>query len=218
MFVVESKKKSIESEAYRMLRTNIQYSSFDKQLKIILITSAEAEEGKSTVSGNLALSFSESNKSVILIDCDLRRPSIHKKFKISNVIGLSEVLIGKEKLEDCIKLYNDNLSILPSGTVPPNPTEMLDSNSMSNLLKFLKDKYDLIIIDTAPILAVADAKILSTKADGALIVVRAMKTKVESVIEAKNILNKVGANIIGTVLNGVDNSRRKYSKYYDEGK
>jgi len=218
MFVVESKKKSIESEAYRMLRTNIQYSSFDKQLKIILITSAEAEEGKSTVAGNLALSFSESNKSVILIDCDLRRPSIHKKFKISNVIGLSEVLIGKEKLEDCIKLYNDNLSILPSGTVPPNPTEMLDSNSMSNLLKFLKDKYDLIIIDTAPILAVADAKILSTKADGALIVVRAMKTKVESVIEAKNILNKVGANIIGTVLNGVDNSRRKYSKYYDEGK
>ena len=218
MFVVESKKKSIESEAYRMLRTNIQYSSFDKQLKIILITSAEAEEGKSTVAGNLALSFSESNKSVILIDCDLRRPSIHKKFKISNVIGLSEVLIGKEKLEDCIKLYNDNLSILPSGTVPPNPTEMLDSNSMSNLLKVLKDKYDLIIIDTAPILAVADAKILSTKADGALIVVRAMKTKVESVIEAKNLLNKVGANIIGTVLNGVDNSRRKYSKYYDEGK
>jgi capsular exopolysaccharide synthesis family protein len=218
MLVVESKKKSVDSEAYRILRTNIQYSSVDNPLKIIAITSAEAEEGKSTIAGNIALSFSENNKSVLIIDCDLRKPSIHKKFKISNLNGLSEVLTGKETLEDCIKIYHNNLCILTSGTVPPNPAEMLNSNAATRLLELLKSKYDLIILDTAPILAVADAQIISAKADGTLIVVRAMKTKRESVIEAKNLLNKVGANIIGIILNRVPNSRMKYTKYYEESK
>jgi capsular exopolysaccharide synthesis family protein len=218
MLIVESKKKSIVSEAYRILRTNIQYSSIDKKLKSIVITSAEEEEGKSTVAGNLALSFAESNNSVILIDCDLRKPSIHKKFKLTNMAGLSDVLIGKELLDECIVKYNSKLHILPSGTLPPNPSEMINSNLMNTLLEFLKTRYDLIILDTTPIIAVADAQILSAKADGTIVVVRAMRTKCESIIETKNILNKVGANIIGTILNGVDNSSRKYSKYYEEGK
>lgn len=213
-FVVEQKPKSISAEAYRTLRTNIQYSSFDKPIKTIVITSAEAAEGKSTVSGNLALSFAQNDKKVIIIDCDLRKPSMHKNFKISNLIGLSEVLIGKEELENAIQKRNDNLDILPSGKIPPNPSEMLASSAMNRLIEKLSEKYDIIILDSAPLKAVTDAQILSTKADGTILVVRAQRTNKESVIEAKSLLTKVGANIIGTVLHAVENTKGKYYYYY----
>lgn len=214
MFIVEKKPKSIAAEAYRTLRTNIQYSSFDKEIRTIVITSSEPGEGKSTTAGNLALSFAQADKRTIMIDCDLRKPSLHRKFKISNLIGLSDILIGKEKLEDVVHEYNDHLDILPSGKLPPNPSEMLGSKSMERLIVALKDRYDIIILDTAPLQAVTDAQILSTKADGTMIVIRAESTKKESVLQAKNLLDKVGANIIGTVLNGVENSRKKYYYYY----
>jgi capsular exopolysaccharide synthesis family protein len=213
-FVVEKKPKSIVSEAYRTLRTNIQYSSFDKQIRTIVVTSAEAAEGKSTVSGNLALTFAQNEKKVILIDCDLRKPSVHKNFKISNLIGLSEVLIGKEKLEDVIQKRNQNLDILTSGKIPPNPSEMLSSSAMTKLIEKLKEIYDIIILDSAPLQAVTDAQVLSTKVDGTIIVVRAQRTNREAVIEAKKLLDKVGAHIIGTVLHAVENTRGKYYYYY----
>ncbi|RII35008.1 polysaccharide biosynthesis tyrosine autokinase [Clostridium chromiireducens] len=220
-FVVEKKPKSIVSEAYRTLRTNVQYSSFDKAIKTIVITSAEAAEGKSTVSGNLALSFAQNDKKVIIVDCDLRKPSVHKNFKISNLSGLSEVLIGKENIEDVIQNRNGNLDILTSGKIPPNPSEMLSSVSMTNLIEKLREKYDIVILDSAPLQAVTDAQILSTKADGTILVIRAQRTSRESVIEAKNLLTKVGANILGTVLHAVENTRGKYYYYYgssDESK
>lgn len=214
MFIVEKKPKSIAAEAYRTLRTNIQYSSFDKEIKAIVVTSSEPGEGKSTTAGNLALSFSQGEKSVIIIDCDLRKPSLHRKFKISNMIGLSDVLIGKEKISEAIHEHTDNLHILTSGKLPPNPSEMLGSKAMERLLEVLKTKYDIIILDSAPLQAVTDAQILSTKVDGTVLVVRAEKTKKESVQQAKSLLDKVGANILGTVLNGVENSRKKYYYYY----
>lgn len=214
MFIVEEKPKSIVAEAYRTLRTNIQYSSFDKEMRNIVITSADPSEGKSTVAGNLALSFAQNEKRVILVDCDLRKPSVHKNFKLSNLKGLSEVLIGKEKLDDAIQNYNDKLEILTSGKVPPNPSEMLSSKAMSDLLELLKNRYDIIILDSTPLQAVTDAQILSTKVDGTILVVRAEKTKIDATIEAKNLLDKVGANIIGTVLHAVPNNRSKYYYYY----
>ncbi|NMF04823.1 CpsD/CapB family tyrosine-protein kinase [Clostridium beijerinckii] len=220
-FVVEKKPKSIVSEAYRTLRTNIQYSSFDKTIKTIVITSAEAAEGKSTVSGNLALSFAQNEKKVIIVDCDLRKPSVHKNFKLSNLSGLSEVLIGKEDLDKVIQSRNENLDILTSGKIPPNPSEMLSSTAMTNLIQKLGEKYDIVILDSAPLQAVTDAQILSTKADGTILVVRAQRTSRESVIDAKNLLTKVGANILGTVLHAVENTRGKYYYYYgssEEGK
>ena len=220
-FVVEKKPKSIVSEAYRTLRTNIQYSSFDKTIKTIVVTSAEAAEGKSTVSGNLALSFAQNEKRVIIVDCDLRKPSVHKNFKLSNLSGLSEVLIGKEDLDNVIQNRNENLDILTSGKIPPNPSEMLSSTAMTNLIQKLGEKYDIVILDSAPLQAVTDAQILSTKVDGTILVVRAQRTSRESVIDAKNLLTKVGANILGTVLHAVENTRGKYYYYYgssDESK
>ena len=214
MFIVEKKPNSIAAEAYRTLRTNIQYSSFDKEIKTMVITSSEPGEGKSTTAGNIALSFAQSEKSVILIDCDLRKPSLHRKFKVSNLVGLSDVLIGKEKMNDAVNEYSENLHILTSGKLPPNPSEMLGSKAMGRLLEELKSKYDIIILDSAPLQAVTDAQILSTKVDGTILVVRAEKTKKESVKNAVDLLKNVNANIIGMVLNGIDVSRRNKHYYH----
>jgi len=213
-FVVEDKPKSIAAEAYRTLRTNIQYSSFDKEIRTIVVTSAEMAEGKSTVAGNIAISFAQGEKKVILIDCDLRKPSVHKNFKVSNLVGLSEVLLGKAILQKAVRKRGNNFYFLTSGKIPPNPSEMLASSAMTNLIEKLKDEYDVIVLDTAPLKAVTDAQILSTKVDGTILVVRAARTKRDVVIDAKNLLDKVGANIIGTVLQAVENTRGKYYYYY----
>lgn len=214
MFIVEKKPKSIPAESYRVLRTNIQYSSIDKKIKRMLVTSSEPGEGKSTTTGNLALTFSQDEKRVLLIDCDLRKPSIHKKFRISNNIGLSDVILDNSKLDKALIKRNDYLDILPAGKVPPNPSELLGSKALENLLDELGKKYDVIILDTPPVHAVTDAQILSTKVDGVILVVRAERTKKESVISAKASLDKVKANILGTVLNGGESSKGKYYYYY----
>lgn len=214
MFIVEKKPKSIPAESYRVLRTNIQYSSIDKKIERILVTSSEPGEGKSTTSGNLALTFAQDEKKVLLIDCDLRKPSIHKKFKISNNLGLSNVILDKSKLSKALVKRSEYLDILPSGKVPPNPSELLGSKALEELLDELDDVYDVIILDTPPLHAVTDAQILSTKVDGVLLVVRAEKTKKDSVIAAKESLQKVNANILGAVLNGGESSRGKYYYYY----
>lgn len=218
MFIVEKEPKSIAAESYRTLRTNIQYSSFDKKYQTIVVTSSEPGEGKSTTSGNLALCLAQGDKKVILIDCDLRKPSIHKKFKISNIVGLSDVIIGKEELSSAVHRHNKNLIVLTSGKIPPNPSEMLSSKAMVNLLEALKKEFDYIILDTPPVQAVTDSQILSTKADGTILVVRAERTKKDAVNNAVSLLKKVNANIIGTVLNGLSTDRNKYYYYYGEKK
>ncbi|GAA0855791.1 CpsD/CapB family tyrosine-protein kinase [Clostridium nitritogenes] len=214
MFVLEKQPKSVEAESYRILRTNIMYSSFDKEIKRILVTSSEPGEGKSTTSGNLALAFAQDEKKVILIDCDLRKSSIHKKFRISNNRGLSDVIIDRDKLNKCIQKRTEYLDILTAGKIPPNPSEMLGSQAMSSLLDELSNIYDVIILDSPPVLAVTDAQILSTKSDGVVLVVRAEKTKKDTLIAAKGVLGKVNANILGTVLNGGDKNKDNYYYYY----
>ena len=209
-FTVEDRPKSIVAEAYKTLRTNIQYSSFDKEIKTIAVTSAEMAEGKSTVARNIALTFAQSEKKVILIDCDLRNPSVHENFKVSNLVGISEVLLGSAILEESVQKHNDNLYFLTSGKIPPNPSEMLASLAMTELIEKLKEEYDIIVLDTTPLQVVTDAQILSVKVDGTILVVRAAITKKDVVIEAKNLLDKVGANIIGTVLYAVKNTKSKY--------
>lgn len=216
MLIVEKEPKSIASESYRTLRTNIEYSSFDKKYSVIVITSSEQGEGKSTTAGNLALCMAQGEKKVILIDCDLRKPSLHRKFKISNLLGLSDVIIGKTNLATAMHRYNDNLVLLTSGKTPPNPSEMLSSKTMANLLESLKETFDYIILDTPPVQAVTDSQILSTKADGTILVVKSEKTKRESVENSINLLKKVNANIIGTVLNGVKIGRNNHYYYYEE--
>ncbi len=215
MFVMEKAPKSIDAEAYRSLRSNIEYSSFDDEYRAIVVTSSVPGEGKSTTSGNLALSLAQSGNKVLLVDCDMRKPSIHKKFKISNMSGTAELLLRKESFEDVANFYNENLTIITAGKIPPNPSEMLSSRAMTAFIKEMKKEFKYIILDTPPLQAVTDAQVLSTKADGVLLVVRAGSTKREMVLNSVDLIKKVQGKVIGTVLNGVENKRNNYY-YYGE--
>ena len=214
MLVVEKEPQSIAAESYRTLRTNIEYSSFDESLKTIVITSSEQGEGKTTTAGNLALSLAQNEKRVLLIDCDLRRGTVYKRFRISNGEGLSEVIIGKNSLEDVTREVSKGLDVITSGKIPPNPSEMLGSKHMELILNKLREIYDYIILDTPPLLAVTDGQILSSKSDGTILVVRAEKTKKDSIINAKKLLDKVKANVIGTVFNGIDKKKTNFYQHY----
>ena len=146
----------------------------------------------------------------------MRRPSIHKTFKISNTYGISDLLVGNKKLESVANKYNDNLSIVPAGKIPPNPAEMLASKAMTAFLEEMKNYFDYIVLDTPPLQAVTDAQVLSTKVDGSLIVVRAGVTKKDAVHNAVSIIKKVKGNIIGTVLIVAETKNDKYYYYGDE--
>lgn len=215
MFVMEKAPKSIDAEAYRSLRSNIEYSSFDDEYRAIVVTSSVPGEGKSTTSGNLALSLAQSGNKVLLVDCDMRKPSIHKKFKISNMSGTAELLLRKESFEDVANFYNENLTIITAGKIPPNPSEMLSSRAMTAFIKEMKKEFKYIILDTPPLQAVTDAQVLSTKADGVLLVVRAGSTKRDAVLNSVDLIKKVKGKVIGMVLNGVENKKNSYY-YYGE--
>ena len=216
MLIVERKPKSIAAEAYRSLRTNIQYSSFDKKYQTIVVTSANPGEGKTTVSGNLALVLAQGESKVLLIDCDMRKSSVHKNFRVTNTYGVTDLLVGKQKLETVVNKVKENLYVITAGNVPPNPAEMLASKAMESFLDEMKKEYDYIVLDTPPLQAVTDAQILSTKADGTLVVVRAGVTKKDAVANAVSILKKVNSHIIGTVLNAAENKKDKYYYYYGD--
>lgn len=207
-------KESLSSEAYRSLRTNIQYSSMDKNLQIIVVTSSIPGEGKSTIALNLAYSMSEMNKKVLLIDADLRRPTIHKKLNISNLVGLTDGIIQKLELKDIVQKINDNLHVMTAGKIPPNPAEIVGSEAMTVLLNYFREIYDYIIVDTPPVLSVTDSQLLALKADGTLLVVREGFVKAKLVRLAYEELEKVHVNIVGTVLNDSEEKSKISSEYY----
>ena len=218
ILAVEKNPMSSVSEAYRTLRTNIQFSSIDKEIKSILITSAGPGEGKSTVAASLALIISQADKKVILIDCDMRKPDIHKKFRIPNINGLSNLLLQDLSIEQAAFKYTESLYILPSGVIPPNPAEIISSLKMKNFLKELKNSFDYIIIDSPPVIAVTDALILSTMVDGCLMVVSSGEEDRAEAEKAKELLLNVNANILGAVLNKIDlKSKKGYGYYYYYG-
>ena len=219
MFVINKLPKAISAEAYRSLRTNIKYSAIDNDIKTIVITSSIPGEGKSTVAGNLAFSFSDAGYKVLIIDCDLRKPSLHRKFGISNNFGLTDLLIEKTAVKEGIKQISKNLSIITSGSIPPNPSEILGSNAFSNLIEIVKQSFDYILIDTPPLIPVTDAQILSKAADGTILVVRSGKTKAKILMQGYEKLKEVNAYVIGSVLNDTNISNKdSYYYYYEEDK
>lgn len=219
MFVTKKIPRSLSAEAYRSLRTSIKFSLIDKPIKTIVVTSSLAGEGKSTVVVNLAYSLSQDGARVLVIDCDLRKPSIHENFLLSNEKGLTDVLFGKSDLKGVPKKIEDSLFLITAGTILPNPPEILGSKEMENLIKELKINFDYIIIDTPPILPVSDTLLLVSKADATLIVVKARKTKEKMVKESYERLIEAKANVIGTVLNESDKSLdNKYCGNYGDGK
>ncbi|WP_438349486.1 CpsD/CapB family tyrosine-protein kinase [Paenibacillus sp. FA6] len=217
--ITESNPISPISEGYRMLRTNIEFSTLDRQLQVIMITSSNPNEGKSTTSANIAVSFAQANKQVLLIDADLRKPSQHHIFGKSNRIGLTTALFKQKELSEIIQQSNtENLSILQAGPTPPNPSELLSSKQMATLLDTIRGMYDVIIIDTPPILSVTDAQIVATLSDGVVLVIESGKVKKEMVLKAKASLMHVNAKLIGVVLNNINRKHSdSYTYYYGEG-
>lgn len=204
------------SEQYRRIRTNIQFaSSADKQIKTIVITSSGPSEGKSTTSANLAVVFAKSGQRVLLVDADMRKPTVYKTFSLNNASGLSTVLsTSTSVLEAATKTVIDNLSVLTSGPKPPNPSELLGSARMNQVMEEAKNLYDVVIFDMPPVVAVTDAQIMASKADGTILVVRENVARKESLTKARDLLNMVQARIVGVVYNGAEHSKDSGYYYY----
>ena len=215
--------KSVVSEAYRNLRTSILLSSGKKDPpKLLLVTSGYPKEGKTTTAVNLAVTLSQTGERVVILDCDMRNPNIHRVVGVNNREGMSQYLSGQSSLIPLIqKTEIPNLSIVPAGIIPPNPAELLSSVRMKEGLELLKKSFDYVIIDSPPVLSVTDARIVGARVDGVVLVVKGGDTPKEAVLRTRQMLQEVHANIIGTLLNSVnvrsaDYNMSKY-QYYGYG-
>jgi non-specific protein-tyrosine kinase len=195
--------RSRAAEAYRTLRTNLTFAALDKPLETLVVTSASPDEGKSTVLANLGVTMAQGERRVILVDADLRRPSLHEIFGVANDRGLTTMFVDEAALNDppLMDVGVDNLWLVPSGPLPPNPADILGSRKMEEAIAALKARADIILFDAPPVVAVTDAAVLGTKVDGALLAVCAGRTRREHAQRAKELLERVHVRIVGAVLN-----------------
>lgn len=207
--------KSMMSETYRVLRTNMGFAGIEQPFKTVLVTSALSMEGKSTTVANLAVVTAQAGNKVILVDCDLRRPCLHTIFQISNDMGFTNCIISEIEPERVARSSRiPNLQVLTSGPIPPNPAEVLNSVRTLNMWTYLKEQYDYVFIDSPPLLSVTDASIIAAQVDASLLVVLSGKTRKEAAIQAKDRLLQANARIIGVVLNKTKPNGQDYYYYY----
>jgi non-specific protein-tyrosine kinase len=200
------------SESYRTLRTNLSFSSLDRPLKTLVITSAAPEEGKSTTIANLAVTMAQGGRKTILVDCDMRRPSLHTIFNLSPEPGLTNMLLDENSVPPLQNTEVENLQVLTSGAKPPNPADLLGSTKLDKVIQRLTELADIVLFDAPPIIAVTDAAVLGSKVDGVLLVVRAGKTRRDHAERAKEMLQKANVHIIGVTLTNAprDNNIKDY--------
>ncbi len=207
--------KSPISEQYRTIRTNMQFASVDKELKSLIVTSSGPGEGKSSTTANLAVVYAQQGKKVLLVDADLRKPTMHYTFRLDNLRGLSNILVGENTIDEAVNPTDINeLDVLTCGPIPPNPSELLSSRKMESFLKEAQFSYDMVILDTPPVLAVTDAQILANLVDGSILVVRSGETEVEPAQRSKEALEPAKAKLLGVVLNGREKKASNYYYYY----
>jgi protein-tyrosine kinase len=213
--ITHSDPKSPVSEAYRVLRTNIQYSGIDRQLKTIVVTSSVPIEGKTTTVVNMAVTFAQAGKRVLLIDSDMRKPKLHKVFVAPNTRGLTNLLAEHDDYKNYVRSTDIlNLDILTCGTIPHNPSELLSSKTMKEFMETVSQDYDIIFMDAPPVGNVTDAAIISTFVDGTILVASSGHVKIGALKHAKEQLDKVNANILGVVLNQLDKKSGNNYYYY----
>ena len=216
--LLDRESASPRAEAFRALRTNLQYVDVDNPVRAVVVTSSLAGEGKTTTSANLALTQAQSGQRVLLLEGDLRRPKAVDLFGLVEGVGLTNVLVGKADFDEVVQsVVVGGLDVLASGPVPPNPSELLGSHQMEHLLTELKERYDLIVIDAPPLLPVTDAAVLARVADGAVMVVRHSKTRREELETAREALESVNARVLGIVVNMIPASGRGYGYSYGYG-
>ena len=215
--VVSKFPKSASAEAYRTLRTNIQLTDLDNPPKFLVITSAIPLEGKSTTALNLAVALAQKEGKVLLVDADLRKPTIHKLLHLDNSSGFADLLVKNSELAASVKQSKDidNLWVLTSGSIPSNPSELLGSSRMKTLVEQMKKEYEYVILDTPPLISVSDGAILASQADGIVMVVRPGKVKGEVGRRTKELLERIGTPVLGCVFNCVEPSHRDYYYYYN---
>lgn len=212
--IVRDSPRSPFSAAYRMLPANLKFLSSDKEIKVIVVTSSVPNEGKSTVSANLAVAMAQLGRKVLLVDADMHRPVQHKVWDLPNQLGLSNILVGQAELRTVIKKVMVNLHVLNSGTIPPNPMALLDSQRMTSLMEIFSANYDFTIIDTSSLNVAADGLILGKMTDGVLLVVRPGVVNAASAAIAKEFLQQSGQKVLGQVINGVIPENEPHSYYH----
>jgi capsular exopolysaccharide synthesis family protein len=195
---------SLAAESYRALRTSLRFLHAQTPLVTVVITSAGPSEGKTTVAANLAVAIGAAGERVVLVDADLRRPRAHELFHLPGAApGVTEVVLGQRSIDEALVAWNPAVSILPAGSLPTNPSEVLGSEGMASVLADLSRRFDVVILDAPPVLPVTDSTVLSALVDGVVLVARWGATKASDANEARAILDGVGANVVGVVLNGV---------------
>ena len=213
--VTQNDPKNPAAEAYRVIRTSIQFAQAGKELKTIAITSCTPNEGKSMTIANLAIVLTQAGKSVLIMDCDMRNPTVHKNFNLSNKVGLSSCISMGTAVADAVQeTAIEGLDALTAGVIPPNPSELLGSERMQNILQRAKEEYDYVLIDTPPVLPVTDSLVLGSMVDGLILVIDSGEIKVEMARDVKNQLVHSGANILGVVLNKVRSEHHGYGYGY----
>ncbi|EZH65905.1 capsular biosynthesis protein [Bacillaceae bacterium JMAK1] len=213
--ITRDQPRSPISEQFKTIRTNIQYAALDHDVQIVMGTSANPGDGKTTVNANLAVTMSQQDARVLLIDADLRKPALHYTFEVPNVYGLSSIVTKQKTLVEAIQATNvETLDILTSGPVPPNPSEMLSSKLMTSILNEARTLYDYIVIDTPPVLAVSDAQIVAGLSDGIMIVLKSGVTETDDASQAVEVLKHTGTKILGAILNHKQRDSKSYHYYY----
>ena len=200
------------SEQYRTLRTNIEFSSIDEPIRTILITSTTPGEGKSTTAANLAIVFAQQGKKALIGDTDLRNPTVHYTFRIANTFGLTNILTKQSTLNEAVQMTSiKDVFVLTCGPIPPNPAELIGSESMTQFIQSAAEQFDIVIFDTPPVLAVTDAQILANKVDACILVFSSGSTNIDAAIKTKEVLSNAKAKLLGVVLN---KKKAKDSQYY----
>lgn len=216
MLIVAKEPKSAIAEAYRTLRTNIQFANLDRSVKKILITSVGPGEGKTTTVVNLGVTMAMTGSRTLIVDSDLRRPTVHKFLGLDNTIGMTTFLADRCSIEDALRQTEvPQVSVLTSGPIPPNPAELLGSRKVAQLIADLETGFDAILFDSPPVISVSDAMVLSTLVDGVILVIRSGGLPFDIVRRGKEQLEGVKANFLGTVINSVDLAKEAYYyRYY----
>lgn len=213
-YLIKDNPSSPIAESYRKIATNIEFSNIDNEIKTIMVTSARPDEGKTTTICNLSMVMTELKKKILLIDLDLRKPAVHKTFKLSNKKGLTDILINKDNYKSYLHNVYSGLEVLTSGMIPANPTEIINSKMLKELLKEMSKDYDYIFIDAPPVMLVSDPITISTYSDAVIVAIEHGKTEKDLAKKAVESLKQVNANIIGAVLNNIPISKQSNYYYY----